>query len=84
MTEEIEKYKKALGIALDALATYADPETYHAIAIIADRPAGTFADDFSKTKNPFYDRKMPGKLARATFKKLKKLYPDLTYYSKNQ
>lgn len=80
---EIEKYKRALGIALDALAEYADPETYHAIAFMADRPAGSFADDFDrKHGHEFYDRPMPGKLARSTLKSLAKRYPDLPYYSR--
>ena len=81
MADEIERYKRALGIALDALQAYADPESYHAIAVVADRPAGAFADDFSKDHgHPHYDRPMPGKLARATFKKLAKRYGDLSSY----
>jgi hypothetical protein len=81
VTKEIEQYKKALGIALDALSVYADPESYHAIAFMADRPAGEFADDFSKDHgHPYYDRPMPGKLARATFKKLAKRYGSLSSY----
>ena len=32
----------------EALAFYADPETYFAIAVLADRPCGEFADDFSE------------------------------------
>lgn len=80
---EIEKYKRALGLALDALAVYGDPESYHAIAFLVDRPAGEFADDFErKHGHPDYDRPMPGKLARATFRKLNKRYPDLRIYSR--
>jgi hypothetical protein len=51
----------------EALEFYADPETYHAIAILGDRPCGEFADDMSVdfwTKNCGYDRPMPGKRAR--------------------
>lgn len=76
----IEQYKKALGIALGALEVYADPETYHAIAIMADRPAGDFADDFSKVPGSWYDRPMPGKTARAALKKLEQRYGDLSVY----
>lgn len=32
-----------------ALAFYADPDTYFAIAFIADQPCGDFVDDVSKT-----------------------------------
>jgi hypothetical protein len=78
--KEIERYKKALGIALDALQVYADPETYYAIAIMADRPAGDFADDFSKVPGSWYNRPMPGKTARAAFAKLDKRFGDLSAY----
>ena len=46
---------------------YADPQIYHAIAFLVDRPAGSFADDFSEdeeTRAHGYDRPMPGKRAR--------------------
>ena len=50
---------------LDAVRFYADPESYHAIMILPDRPAGAFADDFSDDHgHEFYDREMPGKKAR--------------------
>lgn len=51
----------------EALEFYADPETYHAIMILADRPCGDFADDFSQdeiTEDLGYERPMPGKYAR--------------------
>jgi hypothetical protein len=51
-----------------ALRFYANPETYHAIAMLGDRPCGEFADDFSEdewTKESGYHRPMPGKIARA-------------------
>lgn len=79
---EIERYKKALGIAMDALATYADPESYHAVAFMFDRPCGVFAEDFSRVEHPFYDRPMPGKLARGSMRKLAKRFGDLPYYSR--
>lgn len=48
-----------------ALAFYADPGNYHGIRFWQDRPAGAFADDFSEDHgDDFYDRPMPGKLAR--------------------
>lgn len=51
---------------LHALAFYADPENYHAILIVPDRPAGAFADDFDDEHgHPEYDRPMHGSQARA-------------------
>jgi len=82
--KEIERYKRALGVALDALAMYAHPESYHAIGFMVDRPAGDFADDFSKVKRTHYNRLMPGKLARKTFKRLFKTYSDLSYYTRSE
>lgn len=77
--KEIERYKLALGIAVDALMMYADPESYHAVAFAFDRPCGDFADDFSRTTHPHYDRAMPGKTARMAMRKLEKRYGSLTY-----
>ena len=58
----------------DALEFYAQPENYHAVAFMADRPAGEFADDFDKEYADYtdlpYDRPMPGKHARATFRQI--------------
>lgn len=48
-----------------ALEFYADPQSYHAIAFLVDRPAGGFADDFDDEHgDEFYERPMPGKTAR--------------------
>jgi len=67
--EEREQAAHARIEALEAaLEFYANPETYHAIAMLGDRPCGEFADDFSEdewTKESGYDRPMPGKIARA-------------------
>jgi hypothetical protein len=64
MTTE-EKLKKAI----EALEFYADPCTYDAIAFMADRPAGEFADDFSDDHGfNQYSRPMPGKVARDALK----------------
>lgn len=50
-----------------ALEFYADPQTYHAVAFMADPPCGDFIDDFSEDHgDEFYERPMPGKLARTT------------------
>lgn len=53
----------------EALNFYGNPETYHACSFFFDPPTGGFDDDFGEPEehgHPFYDRPMPGKLARAT------------------
>ena len=50
----------------ETLALYANPESYFAIMILPDRPAGWFADDISENHgNSFFDRPMHGAAARA-------------------
>lgn len=64
--------------AIDALEFYADPDSYFAISILADRPAGAFADDFSEddwTRECDFDRPMPGKRAREALKRLAERFP---------
>jgi hypothetical protein len=78
---ELKRYQKALGMVMEALEFYADPEEYHAVAFMVERPAGGFADDFGSPRehrHPHYDRPMPGKRARKALKKLTKRYGDLT------
>jgi hypothetical protein len=41
--------------------------------IYADRPAGWFADDFGMVEDPPYNRKMPGRKARQTLEKIRKV-----------
>ena len=54
-----------LAPLIEGLGFYADPDSYFAVAILADRPAGEFADDFGPDDEfPDYGRPMPGKLAR--------------------
>lgn len=56
---------------IDALRFYASASTYHAMEVLSDQPAGEFADDFSDDHgDEFYQRAMPGKLARETLKRL--------------
>jgi len=51
--------------AINVLEFYANPDTYFAIAFIADQPAGEFVDDFSNDHGcDQYERPMPGKMAR--------------------
>lgn len=52
--------KQALNLA-KALAFYAEPETYFAIAFLPDPPCGEFMDDFSETDHL---GQKPGKRAR--------------------
>mgnify|MGYP001563941885 FL=1 len=79
---EIEKYKKALGIVVDALEMYAREDSYHAVAFLFDRPCGDFADDFSRVKDSDYNRPMPGKTARAAFRELDRRFGSLSYISR--
>jgi hypothetical protein len=50
----------------EALAFYADPDTYLAIGFFPDPPCGAFVDDFSVHGSPGYadDDERPGRLAR--------------------
>jgi hypothetical protein len=58
-------------ILREALEFYADPATYHALAIWADPPCGDFVEDFSDDHgDDFYNREMPGKTARAALARL--------------
>jgi hypothetical protein len=76
---EIKQYREAMGRFYIALAMYANPESYHAIAFAVDRPAGEFADDFEEDHgHSFYNRPMPGKLARQAMAEVAKKFPELT------
>ena len=60
------KAAKAREVKLrEALEFYADPDTYFAVSIISDPPAGDIVRDFSAVPGNDYDRPMPGKRARA-------------------
>lgn len=62
---------------IDALAFYADPGTYHAVAFFFDPPCGGFDEDFdAEHGDDFYDRDMPGKRARAALKAWSELVLD--------
>lgn len=56
----------------EALQQYADPESYFAISVLADRPAGWFADDFgtvtwtNENGEVLWERAVPGQFARQT------------------
>lgn len=75
MKRTAEDMRAALVVALNALENYADPESYRAMTISVDRPAGWFADDFSPTEHPHYTRKMPGAAARRALWRIKQLLP---------
>jgi len=76
----IAKYEKLCCILIDALQMYANPEFYHGIMIIPDRPAGGFDEDVSSVKKLGFDynRPMPGKLARTALRKAEKVASTLT------
>jgi len=62
---DFHQAEKRITAAGEALAFYADAETYHAIAFLPDYPCGEFIDDFSEDHgDEHYDRPMPGKRAR--------------------
>jgi hypothetical protein len=69
----VESHCSVAGVSdlIDALRFYATAQTYHAVTVLADRPAGEFADDFSDDHgDEYYERAMPGKLARETLTRL--------------
>ena len=67
----VGRHERALILAIETLGLYAAPQSYHAIAFLADRPSGWFADDMSFI--PQYGRKMPGREARKTICKIRRL-----------
>lgn len=69
----VRRHDRALIVAIETMALYANPESYHAIMMLCDRPSGWFADDVSKTDHPNYDRKMHGAAARKALAKIQKL-----------
>lgn len=69
----VRRHDRALILAIETLALYANPESYHAIAMLYDRPCGWFEGDVSKTDHPHYDRKMHGAAARKALAKIQKL-----------
>ncbi len=69
-----DKYEKALLVAVEALALYAEPESYHAISLLVDRPCGWFAEDRSLIRgHPFYKRSMHGAAARRALRSVAKI-----------
>lgn len=72
MMDEIDRLRADRIKLIDALAFYGDAQTYHAITFWFDPPCGGFEDDFDDEHGePFYDREMPGKLARETLRELR-------------
>jgi hypothetical protein len=61
LTDELTRLRERMGVLTEALAFYADPETYHACGFMFDRPTGGFDEDHGHED---YDRPMPGKRAR--------------------
>lgn len=64
--ERLVQRLAAFEEVMSALAFYAEPATYHAIAFVPDLPAGAFVGDFDESHGDnWYDRPMPGARARA-------------------
>jgi hypothetical protein len=62
---------QAFDKAIEALAFYANPESYHAILIFGDCPCGGFADDMDENHGfDLYDRPMPGSRAREALREM--------------
>jgi hypothetical protein len=66
MTADLVAQLAAFEQVLSALAFYAEPDTYFAIAIWPDPPCGDFMQDFSGHGNPDYPDgdQRPGMRAR--------------------
>jgi len=63
-TNKIKELDSVIEDLVEALAFYANPETYHAVGFLFDHPSGDFKDDFSHDDWMDYDRPMAGKHAR--------------------
>lgn len=62
---ELTESKESIERMVEALSFYANVGIYHGCGFKFDRPTGGFDEDFSEDHgDPFYDRPMPGKLAR--------------------
>lgn len=82
LEQENKRYQRLAGTLFDALVEYGNPEFYHAVTIVADQPAGSFADDLDDNHaHPDYNRPMPGKLARETIGIVYGVYGDMTISS---
>ena len=70
ISRELEWRDAEIERLREALAFYADPETYFGIGIIGDAPCGEFVDDFSDDHgHPHMPGHRPGKRARAALAK---------------
>lgn len=64
-SEVVDAPQAEVGRLREALAFYADPETYHSINFANDPPCGEFADDFDEHYGrPDYEGPWPGRRAR--------------------
>lgn len=65
-------------ILIETLRLYADPDTYFATFIQADRPAGAINDDWSTHDHPDYDDEdvRPGYAARKALKYVDEYFSD--------
>ena len=60
-----------------ALSFYGNPASYHAMWFHAEAPAGGFADDFSDDHgDDYYNRPMPGELAREALASVRERHPE--------
>ncbi len=69
----VRRHDRALILAIETLALYANPESYHAIAMFYDSPCGWFESDTSKIYRSSYNRKVHGAAARKALAKIQRL-----------
>lgn len=70
----VEQLEEIIDILADGLAFYADPETYFAVMIVADPPAGEFVNDYSDDHgHPQLDGDRYGKKARGSIRKVEEI-----------
>lgn len=75
-----KQLERMLTQAVEALGFYGNPETYHAISFLCDRPCGVFDEDFGTQRehqHRGYQRAMPGRLARKTLRRFGKIAESL-------
>lgn len=68
-----KRHERALILAIETLALYADPSSYHAVYFAYDQPCGWFASDRSKVDRGLFRRRMHGAAARRALKRIEKI-----------
>jgi hypothetical protein len=77
LEEQLEQYKRALGLMFTVMSHYADPESYHGMAVLTDCPARRFSEDWAEIDHEHYEGSY-GAAARRVLDILRRRYGDLT------